>query len=83
MPRGREHSRAQAGSAARQGDRKVDMQDRVAEDLLYEVRDGIGLITFNRPAAHNALTFEMYDRLGDICGEVRLGGAVKTSIIIF
>jgi enoyl-CoA hydratase len=57
------------------------MQNRVAEDLLYEVRDGIGLITFNRPAAHNALTFEMYDRLGDICGEIRLGGAVKVLII--
>jgi enoyl-CoA hydratase len=57
------------------------MQNRVEEDLLYEVRDGIGLVSFNRPAAHNALTFEMYDRLGDICGEVRLGGAVKAIII--
>ena len=57
------------------------MQNRLEEDLLYEVRDGIGLITFNRPAAHNALTFEMYDRLGDICGEIRLGGAVKAIII--
>ena len=38
------------------------------EDLLYEVRgwDWTAL-AFNRPAAHNALTFEMYDRLGDIC----------------
>ena len=57
------------------------MQNRVEEDLLYEVRDGIGLVSFNRPAAHNALTFEMYDRLADICGEVRLGGAVKAIII--
>ena len=57
------------------------MQNRVEEDLLYEVRDGIGLITFNRPAAHNALTFDMYDRLGDICGEVGLGGAVKAIIV--
>ena len=50
-------------------------------DLLYEVQDGIGLVTFNRPTAHNALTFEMYDRLGDICGEVRLAGSVKAIII--
>ena len=57
------------------------MQNRVDDDLLYEVRDGIGLVTFNRPDALNALTFEMYDRLGDICGEVRLGGAVKAIII--
>ena len=57
------------------------MQAQVDEDLLYEVRDGIGLVTFNRPAAHNALTFEMYDRLGEICGEVRLGGTVKALIV--
>jgi enoyl-CoA hydratase/carnithine racemase len=31
-------------------------------DLLYEVRDGIGRITFNRPQARNALTFNMYRR---------------------
>ena len=57
------------------------MQRQVDEDLLYEVKDGVGCVTFNRPAAHNALTFEMYDRLGDICGEVRLGGVVKAIII--
>ncbi len=39
------------------------------EDLLFEVRDGIGRITFNRPEARNALTFAMYDRLAEICGE--------------
>ena len=27
------------------------------DDLLYEVRDGIGRITFNRPQARNSLTF--------------------------
>jgi enoyl-CoA hydratase len=57
------------------------MQNRVADDLLYEVRDGIGLVTFNRPAALNALTFEMYDRLGEICADVRLGGSLKAIII--
>ncbi len=33
------------------------------EDLLYEVTDGIGRVTFNRPQARNAMTFAMYDRL--------------------
>ncbi len=37
------------------------------EDLLFEVRDGIGFLTFNRPEARNALTFEMYERLAEIC----------------
>ena len=57
------------------------MQNRVDDDLLYEVREGIGLVTFNRPTALNALTFDMYDRLGEICGEVRLAGPVKAIII--
>jgi enoyl-CoA hydratase len=57
------------------------MKAQADTDLLYEVRDGIGLVTFNRPSAHNALTFEMYDRLGDICGEVKLGGSVQAIII--
>src|ERR1700687_1079409 len=39
----------------------------VASDLLYEVEDGIGRVTFNRPQARNALTFAMYERLAQIC----------------
>jgi len=38
----------------------------MTSDLLYEVKGDVGVVTFNRPAAHNALTFEMYDRLGEI-----------------
>src|SRR5947209_6868586 len=38
-----------------------------ASDLLYEVEDGIGRVTFNRPQARNALTFAMYERLAQIC----------------
>src|SRR5713101_1276688 len=39
----------------------------VASDLLYQVEDGIGRVTFNRPQARNALTFAMYERLAQIC----------------
>ena len=39
------------------------------EDLLYEIRDTIGWITFNRPAARNALTFAMYEGLAEICAQ--------------
>lgn len=39
------------------------------DELLYEVQGGIGRITFNRPAARNALTFAMYERLAEICLE--------------
>jgi enoyl-CoA hydratase/carnithine racemase len=38
----------------------------MTQDLLYEIRDGIGHVTLNRPAARNALTFAMYERLAEI-----------------
>lgn len=36
-------------------------------DLLHEVKDGIATVTFNRPDARNAMTFDMYERLAEIC----------------
>ncbi len=42
------------------------MKDAPSDELLYEVNGHTGVVTFNRPAAHNALTFGMYDRLGEI-----------------
>ena len=50
-------------------------------ELIYEVKDTVGVVTFNRPAAHNALTFEMYDRLGEICASVRPDGPLRALII--
>ncbi len=50
-------------------------------ELLYNVSDGIGLITFNRPQARNALTFEMYEQLADICSSIEIGGPVHAVII--
>jgi enoyl-CoA hydratase len=46
----------------------------MTDEVLYDQRDGIGHITFNRPRARNALTFPMYERLAEIAaapGEVR------------
>jgi enoyl-CoA hydratase len=57
------------------------MKDSPSDELLYEVTGGVGRITFNRPAAHNALTFEMYDRMGEICAGVPDDGSVKAIII--
>jgi enoyl-CoA hydratase len=44
------------------------------DELLYDMRDGVGHVTFNRPQARNALTFPMYERLAEIAaapGDVR------------
>jgi enoyl-CoA hydratase len=57
-------------------------QDTAVEtELLYEVRDGIGRITFNRPQARNALTFPMYERLAEICEAADTDRALKVLIL--
>jgi len=53
----------------------------VETELLYEVRDGIGRITFNRPQARNALTFPMYERLAEICEAADTDRALKVLIL--
>src|SRR5262245_4021771 len=58
------------------------MQDKPgSNDLVWDVKGPVGVITFNRPAAHNALTFDMYDRLGEICAGVPSDGSVRAIII--
>jgi enoyl-CoA hydratase/carnithine racemase len=43
------------------------MSDDPTRDLLFEIRDGVGYLTFNRPEQRNAFTFEMYERLAELC----------------
>src|ERR1700676_2781071 len=50
-------------------------------DLLYEVRDGIGRITFNRPQERNSLTFGMYERLAEICANAGDDRSLKVLIL--
>lgn len=40
------------------------------QELLYSREGRLAWITFNRPQAHNAMTWAMYDELERICGEV-------------
>ncbi|MFT6913649.1 MAG: enoyl-CoA hydratase [Paracoccaceae bacterium] len=51
------------------------------DELLHEVRDGTLWITFNRPAARNAITFGMYHTLADLCASVPTDGSIKVVII--
>src|SRR5688500_8141383 len=52
-----------------------------AQDLLYEVREGIAYVTFNRPQARNALTFAMYERLAEICGIANEDRSIKGMLL--
>ncbi|MFO7297791.1 MAG: enoyl-CoA hydratase [Proteobacteria bacterium] len=51
------------------------------QEILYEVRDRIGFVTFNRPQARNALTFGMYDRLAEICSRAPDDGSLAAIVI--
>jgi enoyl-CoA hydratase/carnithine racemase len=50
-------------------------------ELLFEVRDGIAYVTFNRPQARNALTFAMYERLAEICALADKDRSIKAMLI--
>ena len=50
-------------------------------DLLYEVGDGIALLTFNRPDSRNALTFAMYEGLRGTCAGMPTDGSVKALVL--
>lgn len=51
------------------------------QELLYEVRDGIARVTFNRPQARNALTFAMYDRLAEVCEAANKDRSIKAMLL--
>lgn len=52
-----------------------------SNEILYEIRGKTGFVTFNRPSAHNALTFGMYERLGEICATLPSDGSVRALVI--
>ncbi|MGI4978415.1 MAG: enoyl-CoA hydratase/isomerase family protein [Janthinobacterium lividum] len=53
----------------------------MTDELLFEVRDGIARVTFNRPQARNALTFAMYERLAEVCAQVDEDRGVRAMVL--
>lgn len=53
----------------------------MTDEILYDVADGIGTITLNRPQARNALTFAMYEGLAKICSDPASHGAPKVIVM--
>jgi enoyl-CoA hydratase len=51
------------------------------DELLYELRDGVAYVTFNRPQARNALTFAMYDRLAELCLRANEDRSIKAMLL--
>ena len=52
-----------------------------AEELIVEHRGEIVWITFNRPQARNALTWNMYDRLEAACRDVNADRGVRAVVL--
>lgn len=50
-------------------------------DVTYERRGPAAWVTFDRPEAHNAMTFAMYDRLVEHCEAVDADDEVKVMVL--
>ena len=50
-------------------------------EITTQVRGHTLWITFNRPQARNALTFEMYEGLATLCREVPTDGSIRAVVI--
>ena len=53
----------------------------MTDELLWESADGIGRLTFNRPAQRNALTWAMYDGLVETIERVDADPAMRALVI--
>jgi len=51
------------------------------EHVLYEKKDGVGIITLNRPEKLNAITHAMLRRLGELIEEVKKDDEVRVVIL--
>lgn len=59
----------------------MDTGANAGDELIYEVRDGVGYVTFNRPQARNAMTFAMYERLAEIAVAANEDRAIKAMLL--
>lgn len=49
--------------------------------ILFEVGNGVGYLTVNRPEQRNAMTWAMYQRLVEVCEEVDRDDRIKVLVI--
>src|SRR5699024_3984482 len=65
----------------RRNDDGCDGGRTMTEQLLTEVRGRALHVTFNRPEARNAMTFEMYQGLADACERVDADPALRVLVL--
>ena len=52
-----------------------------SSNVTWDIDGSVGVLTFNRPHAKNALTWDMYDALVETCGRVDADAALRVLII--
>jgi len=52
----------------------------LSDHILKSLDAGVLTVTLNRPEKYNALTFEMYDAITDICSHIPADGSVKAIV---
>lgn len=52
----------------------------MSNEILTSLDGGVLTATLNRPEKYNALTFEMYDRIAELCSTVPADGSVKAIV---
>src|SRR4051794_27202073 len=52
-----------------------------SEEMLFEVEGQVATITFNRPEAMNAMTWNMYDRLVSYCDDLDRRDDIRVAIL--
>jgi len=57
------------------------MTDATDEHLRLDQAGRVAWITFNRPDARNAMTFEMYERLHDLCERLDHDPGVRVLVL--
>jgi enoyl-CoA hydratase/carnithine racemase len=50
-------------------------------NVTFERRGEIGWLTFDRPEARNAMTFAMYERLGELCAEIDSDTSLRAVVL--
>ena len=51
------------------------------ENILFEVQDGVGLLTMNRPKALNALNPQTFDEIDDLLDKVAVDDSVRVLVV--
>jgi enoyl-CoA hydratase len=50
-------------------------------EVQFAADDGVAFLTFNRPAARNAMTWSMYDALADACEQVDTDARIRVFVL--